>query len=66
MWQDTLFIEDFSGIESMKINLLKEEERKMKNRRPATMNMKNTGMSCKGHRINMKNRFVEKERNFSE
>ncbi len=23
-------------------------------------------MSCKGHRINMKNRFVEKERNFSE
>ncbi len=32
----------------------------MKNRRPATMNMKNTGMSCKGHRIKMENRFLGK------
>jgi hypothetical protein len=48
MWQDTLFIEDYSGIESMKIRLLREEETKMKKGRPATMNMKNAGMSCKG------------------
>ncbi len=58
MWQDTLIIEDYSDIESMKINLLKEEERNEKGESCNNgMNVKNTGMSYKGHRIKMKNGF---------